>query len=283
LVLFYIQGKNMILVEGNKGERVQALQQTLKNKGFDPGNVDGDFGPATEAAVISFQKSEGLLADGKAGPNTLSELGLDVLEEDKRGDATTQFTVAVVSKMSPNSPIGNIKTHLPNILSALKELDLDDRDMILMAIGTIRAETEGFEPINEFKSRFNTAPGGTPFGLFDNRKDLGNQGHPDGSSFKGRGFVQLTGRANYTKIGSQIGVDLVNNPDKANDSVIASKILARFLKNKERQIREALLLRNKGKELRKKGLGIARKAVNGGDHGIERFVAAFDTGDSLIA
>ena len=61
----------MILVEGNKGERVKALQQSLKNKGFDPGNVDGDFGPATEAAVISFQKSEGLLADGKAGPQTL--------------------------------------------------------------------------------------------------------------------------------------------------------------------------------------------------------------------
>jgi putative chitinase len=264
----------VILIEGNKGERVEALQQALKNKGFDPGNVDGDFGHATEAAVIAFQKSEGLLPDGKAGPKTLSALGLDVLKEDKRRDATAQFTVAVVSKMSPNSPIGNIKTHLPNILSALKELDLDDRDMILMAIGTIRAETEGFEPISEFKSRFNTAPGGTPFGLYDNRKDLGNKGNPDGNSFKGRGFIQLTGRANYTQIGSQIGVDLVNNPDRANDSVIASKILARFLKNKERQIREALLDND---------LKTARKAVNGGTHGIERFVAVFNTGNSLIA
>ena len=130
-------------------------------------------------------------------------------------------------------------------------------------------------PINEFQSRFNTAPGGTPFGLFDNRKDLGNKGHPDGSTFKGRGFVQLTGRANYTDIGSQIGVNLVNNPDKANDSVIASKILARFLKNKERQIREALLLDD--------NLITARKAVNGGTHGIERFRAAFKTANSLIA
>lgn len=274
MVLFYIQGETMILVEGNKGERVKALQQTLKNKGFDPGDIDGNFGPATEAAVISFQKSEGLLADGKAGPNTLSELGLDVLEEDKRGDATAKFTVAVVSKMSPNSPIGNIKTHLPNILSALKELDLDDRDMILMAIGTIRAETEGFVPINEFQSRFNTAPNGTPFGLYDNRKDLGNQGHPDGSSFKGRGFIQLTGRANYIQIGSQIGVKLVDNPDKANDSVIASKIMARFLKNKEREIRKALLDND---------LKTARRKVNGGSHGIERFTAAFNTGNSLIA
>ena len=176
--------------------------------------------------------------------------------------------------MSPNSPIGNIKTHLPNILSALKALDLDDRDMILMAIGTIRAETEGFEPINEFKSKFNTAPGGTPFGLYDNRKDLGNKGNPDGSSFKGRGFIQLTGRANYTQIGSQIGVKLVDNPEKANDSVIASQILARFLKNKERQIREALLDND---------LKAARRAVNGGTHGIDRFKAAFNTGSSLIA
>ena len=46
----------MILVEGAKGERVRSLQKALKDRGFDPGDIDGDFGPATEAAVKAFQK-----------------------------------------------------------------------------------------------------------------------------------------------------------------------------------------------------------------------------------
>ena len=264
----------MLLVKGIKGERVKALQKALKEKGFDPGEIDGDFGPATEAAVVAFQKSEDLLADGKAGPQTLGALGLDVLSEDKRSDATAQFTVAVVSKMSPNSPIGNIKTHLPHVLSALQVLNLGDRDMVLMAIATIRAETEGFVPISEFKSRFNTPPGGPPFALYDNRRDLGNKGHPDGSKFKGRGFVQLTGRFNYTKIGSQIGVDLVSDPEKANNPDIAAKILAHFLKSAERCIREALM---------DNSLREARICINGGTHGFDRFKAAFNEGERLTA
>ena len=155
-----------------------------------------------------------------------------MLSDDNRPDATAQFTVAVVSKMSPNSPIGNIKNHLPRVLSALQSLNLGDREMILVAIGTIRAETEGFEPISEFQSKFNTPPGGPPFSLYDNRKDLGNKGRPDGVNFKGRGFVQLTGRHNYTNIGSQIGVDLVNNPEKANEPDIAARFLPVFSKIK---------------------------------------------------
>jgi putative chitinase len=264
----------MILVEGAKGERVKALQKALKDKGFDPGEIDGDFGPGTEAAVLAFQQSQGLIADGKAGPQTLGALGLEALPEDTRPDATAKFTVNIVSKMSPASPLGNIKTHLPQILAALRELNLGDRDMVLMAIATIRAETEKFVPIDEFQSRFNTSPGGPPFNLYNNRRDLGNQGSPDGPNFKGRGFIQLTGRANYTRIGGQIGVDLVDKPTLANDATVAAKILARFLKNHELPIRNAL---SRG------DLKTARREVNGGTHGFERFKPAFDTGKSLVS
>ncbi|MBE9070238.1 peptidoglycan-binding protein, partial [Leptolyngbya cf. ectocarpi LEGE 11479] len=160
----------MNLKKGAKGDRVIALQKILKNKGFDPGFIDGDFGNGTDAAVKAFQKSEGLLADGVAGSQTLSVLGMDITDDDNRSDATAQFTVNVVSDMFPSTPIGNIKKHLPFVLSALKKNDLGDQDMILMALGTIRAETEGFVPIDEFKSRFNTPPGGPPYSLYDNRK-----------------------------------------------------------------------------------------------------------------
>jgi peptidoglycan hydrolase-like protein with peptidoglycan-binding domain len=52
------------LKEGSSGSQVKRLQRRLKRRNFNPGLVDGDFGPATRAAVIAFQKSEGLLADG---------------------------------------------------------------------------------------------------------------------------------------------------------------------------------------------------------------------------
>jgi len=61
-------------------------------------------------------------------------------------------------------------------LKALQDAGLADKDMVLMGLATIRAETAGFEPISEGKSIFNTSPGGHPFNLYDNRKDLGNRG-----------------------------------------------------------------------------------------------------------
>ncbi len=58
-----------ILVKGEKGGAIKKLQAAL-------GVVaDGDFGPATERAVIAFQKARGLTADGVAGPKTLAALG----------------------------------------------------------------------------------------------------------------------------------------------------------------------------------------------------------------
>ena len=65
-----------ILQLNSLGEEVKKLQTRLKQRGFNPGAVDGDFGPATTAAVIAFQRSEGLLADGIAGERTKHALGL---------------------------------------------------------------------------------------------------------------------------------------------------------------------------------------------------------------
>ncbi|MEM9214092.1 MAG: peptidoglycan-binding protein [Cyanobacteria bacterium P01_F01_bin.150] len=262
----------MNLKKGAKGDRVKALQTQLKQKGFNPGIIDGDFGNGTEAAVIAFQKSEGLLADGIVGRQTLNALVLQSTEADDRPDATAQFTVAVVSDMFPKTPLDNIKKHLPFILAALQKVGLGDRDMILMALGTIRAETEGFVPLDEFKSRFNTPPNGLPYSLYDHRKDLGNRGPTDGADFKGRGFIQLTGRANYEKFGPQVGADLMAKPEAANSPEVAAAILAAFLKNKERIIRGALLLDD---------LRAARRAVNGGSHGLDKFREAIAIGRRL--
>jgi putative chitinase len=264
-----------VLKLDSDGADVVALQQALKARGFNPGVPDGNFGHGTEAAVIAFQKSEGLTPDGIVGPQTLDRLGMPAAPSVGRVDVTAKVTAAQVSRMFPQTPISNIKTNLPFVLQAMSNAGLGDKPMMLMALGTIRAETASFEPITEGRSRFNTSPDGHPFDLYDNRRDLGNRGAPDGDRFKGRGFVQLTGRANYTTFSDKLGIgtDLVDDPEKANDPTIASQLLALFLKDKEPRIRDAL---DSG------DLAAARKLVNGGSHGLNEFSDACHIGERVL-
>jgi uncharacterized protein (TIGR02594 family) len=55
-------------------ERIRLIQQTLKDKGFDPGDVDGVWGRNTIAAVKKFQAQQGLEVDGVVGPKTTEAL-----------------------------------------------------------------------------------------------------------------------------------------------------------------------------------------------------------------
>jgi putative chitinase len=186
------------------------------------------------------------------------------------------ITVDIAARIIPYAPRANIESNLPFVLNALVAPELADKPTILMALATIRAETGSFLPISEFKSHFNTSPGGHPFDLYDSRADLGNQGEPDGERFKGRGFIQLTGRANYALHGGAIGLGthLTENPDLANDPGIAARLLASFLKTHEERIRAALT----SNDLRE-----ARRLVNGGSHGLDAFTAAYTTGLALIS
>lgn len=69
-------GDGTTLALGASGPAVEELQSRLRNSGYDPGSVDGVFGPATEQAVILFQQSRGLVADGVVGSATQASLGL---------------------------------------------------------------------------------------------------------------------------------------------------------------------------------------------------------------
>ena len=109
-----------------------------------------------------------------------------------------------VRRLFPATKPANVARYLPYVSSALQALGLTDRDMILACLGTIRAESEGFVPISEFPSQYNTKPGMAPFSAYDGRKALGNTKPGDGARFKGRGFVQLTGRDNYTRYGQAL-------------------------------------------------------------------------------
>jgi hypothetical protein len=197
------------------------------------------------------------------------------------GDITGLVTPEMVKQTFPAATqIAKIRANLPFVLAGLRARQLGDRAMVLMSISTIRAETEGFVPIDEGKSKFNTQPfpGGSPFNLYDagtpKGHDLGNTVPGDGPKFKGRGYIQLTGRDNYTRIGQQIGSPgLVSNPALANDPTLAGLILAQFLKNKEAAIRAALA---------QDDLREARRLVNGGKHGFDQFEETYNKGLNIL-
>jgi peptidoglycan L-alanyl-D-glutamate endopeptidase CwlK len=261
---------------GRHKSRIKALQRALLKHGFNPGKIDGIFGSGTQAAVLAYQRSEGLLADGIAGVRTLA--ALQGCAAPPLASVLARFGTTLVAQMFPHTPLNNIKRNLPFVLGALDRAQLRDRPMVLAALATIRAETESFEPVAEGRSRYNTSPdpAGHPFDLYDRRKDLGNRGAPDGARFRGRGYVQLTGRANYAVYGKSIGLGgrLVENPELASEPDIAARLLAAFLKDRELRLKQALLERD---------YAGARRLVNGGRHGLTRFAEAYRIGMRLTA
>ena len=59
------------------GAIVRAVQRALKANGYDPGKIDGEYGPHTIAAVYAFQKTRRLVEDGIVGPSTAKKLGVE--------------------------------------------------------------------------------------------------------------------------------------------------------------------------------------------------------------
>lgn len=81
-----------VLKKGLSGEPVKRLQAKLGVK------VDGEFGPATEAALKEYQKKEGIAVDGIAGPDTFTHMGLFelvLLSEGTSGEAVKKLQAAL--------------------------------------------------------------------------------------------------------------------------------------------------------------------------------------------
>ena len=76
LVAVFVSFSDAAYKQGDSGSTVRTIQQKLKNWGYYKGNVDGIFGSQTKSAVISFQKKNGLTADGIVGNATLRALGM---------------------------------------------------------------------------------------------------------------------------------------------------------------------------------------------------------------
>ena len=85
-----------ILKQGSSGGEVKEVQRRLKNWGYYFGEVDGIYGPATVAAVKSFQRKNGLKVDGIAGKETFAALGMNdsvrVLENEEKANSNSDYT-----------------------------------------------------------------------------------------------------------------------------------------------------------------------------------------------
>jgi predicted chitinase len=124
------------------------------------------------------------------------------------------------------------------------------------AIATVAVETGRFAPIPEYSSGK----------AYEGRHDLGNMHPGDGVRYKGRGFIQLTGRANYRRYGQWLMVDLEGEPERALDPRVAADVFALYWM--QRHIAPACEARQWQR---------VRRLVNGGLNGWDRFHAVVES------
>lgn len=99
--------------------------------------------------------------------------------------------------------------------------------------------------------------------LYENRADLGNDQPGDGYRYHGRGYLQFTGRDNYTRYGERFGIDLAGNPDQAADPETAARLAIAYW-------------RDRVPETSRTDAREAGRIINGGDNGADARVAAAD-------
>jgi len=213
----------MILKVGSKGEDVKKLQAKL---GL---GADGVFGSGTEAAVKKWQSSNGLTADGIVGEGTWAKMF-----------GTKQLITEPSTPIVNAGPLKleNLKGHIPDaviaqIPDAAKKFNITNPLRLAHFLAQCGHESAGFKAIQEnlnysadglkkiFPKYF---PGNLAEGyaknpekiaskVYGSRMGNGDETTKEGFKFRGRGYIQLTGKDNYTKFAKFIGEDTVANPD----------------------------------------------------------------------
>jgi putative chitinase len=236
----------MLLKRGDNNENVKKLQIQLK---IDP---VGNFGPKTEAAVKEFQKKHGLKVDGIVGEETWRKI-MRIESDSKQPNIlvvtdtpnitptvkkiTPQLTKVPVNQFGIN--ISKLKGVIPdNVLeqipNTMKTFEINTPLRLAHFLSQCGHESGGFRFIVEnlnysvkglmttFKKYFPTEslakkyernPEKIANKVYANRMQNGNEASGDGYRFRGRGYIQLTGKANYIEFGKVIKEDLTKNSD----------------------------------------------------------------------
>ncbi len=216
----------MILKNGSKGDDVKKLQEKLGVEAI------GTFGPKTEAAVKAWQKANGLKDDGIVGDATWAKLF---------GKSTPTATVVKEDVVIPSGGplnIEKLKGHIPDavlvqIPETAAKFNITNNLRLAHFLSQCGHESGGFKAVSEnlnysadglkkifgkyFPGNLNESYAKQPEKIasrvYGNRMGNGDEASKEGYKFRGRGYIQLTGKANYTKFTQFIGEDCVSNPD----------------------------------------------------------------------
>ena len=110
---------------------------------------------------------------------------------------------------------------IPRILEAAATAGITDLGQLAYILATSEHESVAGKYMEELASG----------DAYEGRLDLGNTQPGDGRRYKGRGYVQITGRANYTRWANRLGVNLVGNPLLASTPAIAAQILVEGMRD----------------------------------------------------
>ena len=216
----------MLLKNGSKGDDVKKLQEKLGVEAI------GTFGPKTEAAVKAWQKANGLKDDGIVGDGTWSKLF---------GESAPVATVVKEDVVIPSGgPLNleKLKGHIPDAVIAqipetAAKFNITNNLRLAHFLSQCGHESGGFKAVSEnlnysadglkkifgkyFPGNLNESYARQPEKIaarvYASRMGNGDEASKEGFKFRGRGYIQLTGKANYTNFTKFIGEDCVANPD----------------------------------------------------------------------
>lgn len=218
----------MVLRNGSKGPEVKKIQEKL---GVEP---TGNFGPKTEAAVKAWQKANGLKDDGIVGPNTLTRMGIT-----SSAPAAPAPTAAAPVSIPPSAfKLEKLKGHIPDAVIAqipdtAAKFNITNTLRLAHFLAQCGHESGGFKAVSEnlnysadglkkifpkyFPGNLNESYARNPEKIasrvYASRMGNGDEASKEGFKFRGRGYIQLTGKSNYTNFAKFIGEDTVANPD----------------------------------------------------------------------
>ena len=220
------------LRRGDEGPLVTKLQLKL---GVD---AIGKFGPKTEAALIVWQKANGLQGDGIAGPFTLSKLGIEAIVQAPVAPVV-QAAPAIEIPSNSGFKLHNLKGHIPDAVIAqipdtAARFGITTPLRLAHFLSQCSHESGGFKAVREnlnysakglmgiFKKYFPNAklalqyerkPEKIASLVYANRMGNGSEASGDGFNYRGRGYIQLTGKSNYQLFDKTVPEDITANPD----------------------------------------------------------------------
>jgi putative chitinase len=173
-------------------------------------------------------------------------------------------------RIMPNLPAAKADALLPHLNAAMSEFGIDTLLRTAAFAAQLAHESGEFRWMEEIWGPTSAQKRYEP--LSDLSQRLGNTEAGDGLRFKGRGPIQLTGRANYARFGGLLGLDLVGSPAQAAAPEVAFRIAALFWKNRGlNELAEAGDFRE------------VTRRINGGFNGLEDRLKYYERAKSVLA